>query len=210
MARYLARHGQDYDNKLGLLNGRRDEALSDLGVEQAFALARGMQTTGIIFDAVYCSPLRRAHATAQIACDALDLPPPKVMQDLVEKDYGTMAGQKICDIKRLCGDAILETNFTIGTNLTYFLDAMGGEDYPQTLLRAHRVWEKVDHLHAPEENVLLVGHGCMGKMLFAAYHGMDWKDCLQHFHFGNTDLLELSKERGIENPYVLQFEQYNH
>ena len=37
---YLARHGQDQDNANGILNGQRDEPLTDIGINQAKQLAQ--------------------------------------------------------------------------------------------------------------------------------------------------------------------------
>ena len=39
---YLARHGQDEDNAKGILNGRRDNPLTKLGVNQAKKLAENL------------------------------------------------------------------------------------------------------------------------------------------------------------------------
>jgi precorrin-6B methylase 1 len=43
---YVARHGQDTDNANGILNGRRDEQLTELGKQQAKDVARKMSEAG--------------------------------------------------------------------------------------------------------------------------------------------------------------------
>ena len=50
---YLARHGQDVDNANGILNGRRDMPLTEVGIAQAKALAENIKSLGISFDVIY-------------------------------------------------------------------------------------------------------------------------------------------------------------
>lgn len=54
---YLARHGQDQDNANGILNGRRDMPLTELGVNQAKELAGKLKLIGIKFEKVFSSLL---------------------------------------------------------------------------------------------------------------------------------------------------------
>lgn len=98
---YLARHGQDRDNANGILNGRRNEPLAELGLEQAQGLAREIQAHGLMFDAVYSSPLARAYTTAKTVTNALGLGKPLVMPDLVEREFGVMTGRSFRDIEAL-------------------------------------------------------------------------------------------------------------
>lgn len=63
---YIARHGQNIDNKNGILNGHRDGALTDKGVEQAYEIANKIKESGLTFNFVYSSPLQRAFETAKI------------------------------------------------------------------------------------------------------------------------------------------------
>jgi len=206
----LGRHGQDEDNKAKILNGRRDQPLTELGRKQGRELANGILAQGLTYDAVYCSPLSRAHETAKIVCDALGLPEPVALDDLIEKDYGDMAGKPIEEIPTLCSSCLLKTDLLIGGEpLTYFLDAFNGESYPDVLERAIRVLAYIEEQH-PDGRVLLICHGCIGKMIVAAFRKMDWKECLKSFHFGNSELLRLSAECGINDMHVVKQEQHNH
>ena len=63
---YLARYGQDADNISGVLNGRRNESLTEKGIEQARETADKIKKVKISFDVVYSSPLQRAFETAKI------------------------------------------------------------------------------------------------------------------------------------------------
>lgn len=87
---YLARHGQDLDNFNGILNGQRDELLTEKGIEQAKELANKIKDTNIQFEKIYASPLQRAYKTAEIIAYTLKLPKPEKMEQLKERDFGIM------------------------------------------------------------------------------------------------------------------------
>lgn len=61
---YLTRHGQTNLNKQKLMQGRTDEPLNEVGIEQAKHMHEIVQD--VHFDAVYASPLQRAIKTASI------------------------------------------------------------------------------------------------------------------------------------------------
>ena len=119
---YLTRHGQDEDNAKGILNGRRNESLTSLGVEQANKLAQEIKGAGFTFDAVYSSPLLRAYNTAKVVTEALNLEKPTIMKDLVERDFGVMTGKAVKDIEDLCAPNIIKAN-----PIVYFLSPEGAE-----------------------------------------------------------------------------------
>ena len=50
---YLARHGQDKDNEMRILNGHRDMPLTEIGLDQASQVAQKIKDSGIHFDKVY-------------------------------------------------------------------------------------------------------------------------------------------------------------
>lgn len=197
---YLARHGQDEDNVKGILNGHRNKALTPLGLEQAVKLAEFIKQQGIIFDRVYSSPLTRALETAQIIISTNDLPEPIVLPELIERDFGAMSGRQIADIEKICAPDIIKTETVI-----YFLKADRAETFPDLISRAHRLLANLKGKHA-DGNILLVTHGDFGKMIYAAYYNIPWEEALGNFHFGNTELVLLDKEKTdlIFNP-----KQYN-
>ncbi len=85
----LARHGQTTANARGLLVGRMDPDLTELGQRQAKALAGAVSDA----DRVICSPLGRARATA----DYLGLP---IIVDprWIEVDYGIYDGAPLREV----------------------------------------------------------------------------------------------------------------
>jgi len=207
---YLARHGQDGDNVKGILNGHRDEPLTELGLEQAATLAKAIKNAGITFGAVYSSPLRRAYKTAETVTDELGMAKPVVDPELIERNFGVMTGKAIRDIKALCAPDIIETPHAAnGSNIVYFISVEGSETFPELVERAHRLIAKMKERHH-DGSILLVAHGDIGKMIYAAYYDIDWKTVLMQFHFGNSELLLLSEDSSPEEAHVFRFEQHNH
>lgn len=201
---YLARHGQDEDNAKGILNGRRDEPLSQIGLEQATQLGVKIKETGLKFDKVYSSPLQRAYKTAEAITDLVGLDKPEELNDLIERDFGAMTGKLVKDIEALCAPNTIKTS-----TITYFLSPDDAEMFPQLLERAKKVLEWIKNNHQ-DGNILLVSHGDLGKMLYTAYYGLDWQKTLTMFHFGNSELLLLSEDSKPEETHVFTVTQHNH
>ena len=88
---FLVRHGQTAANASGLLPGREDPPLTDLGVRQA--AAAGPAVAGV--SRVVTSPLRRARETAS----ALGLAVPvEVDHRWTELDYGELEGRRFAEV----------------------------------------------------------------------------------------------------------------
>ncbi len=69
---YCVRHGQTEYNAEGRIQGQSDAPLSQLGVQQAAAVAAALAALPI--EALYASPLQRAIETARPVATALKLP----------------------------------------------------------------------------------------------------------------------------------------
>ncbi len=163
-----------------------------------------IKNTGMTFDAVYSSPLKRAYATAKTITDMLGIKRPVVAESLIERDFGVMTGKLVKDIKTLCSPDILQ-----GDPITYFLSPVGAETFPDLVERGKLVIAWIKNRHQ-DGNILLVTHGDFGKMIYAAYYNLDWKSVLLMFHFGNSELLLLSENSPAEAAHVFRFEQHNH
>ena len=85
----LVRHGQTEANARGLLLGRADPPLSDLGRRQAAALARRVPADARIV----ASPLLRTQETA-----AAFGRPVETDERWIELDYGTIDGSPVADV----------------------------------------------------------------------------------------------------------------
>ncbi len=200
---YLARHGQDGDNVRGILNGHRDEPLTKKGIEQAHEVANKIKETGIVFDTIYSSPLKRAFKTAEIISKNVSSMKPETEPLLIERDFGVMTGQKIADIEKICTPNIIKAEI-----ITYFLSPAGAETFPDLIKRGKTLLDKIQAKHK-SGNILVVTHGDIGKMIYAEYYKLDWKQVLTQFHFGNCDLLLLSQNSPAEQAHVFKILQHN-
>jgi len=193
---YIVRHGQDEDNAKLILNGHRDKMLTALGRQQAKQLAQTLKKIKIDFAGFYVSPLKRAKETAAIIAQGLKLKPAKVLPNLIERDFGIMTGKPTSDIVILCTPRLIMTK-----EVNYFLNPYGAETFPQLLGRAKKVLAEIKRKHK-SGNVLLVTHGDIGKMIFAAYYHLDWLPTIKMFYFKNSDALLLSSGLNPKQAYI--------
>ncbi len=130
----VARHGESKANAEARMQGRFDSPLSERGREQARVLGTWLGRHAIVWDRAYCSPLRRAHETAEIAAGKLEGPSASEITDV----YPSYAARKLDEL----GD----------------FAEYGGESYADV---QERVRGLVDRLlsHDAGHRVLLVGHG---------------------------------------------------
>lgn len=183
---YVVRHGQDEDNAQGILNGRRDMPLTTVGKNQILDLAKQMKNDHIFLSDIYCAPLRRTLRSASIIASVLGAGEPKILDSLIERDFGVMTGRRTVDIESCCEPEIIKTEDVI-----YFLSPPGAETFPQLLARAETVLRTIREQH-PDGDILLVTSGDIGKMIYAVYYGLEWEKALASFNFKNSTLLLLS------------------
>ncbi len=200
---YLARHGQNEDNANGILNGHRDLPLTSIGIEQAREVAEKIKEAGLKFDSILSSPLGRALKTAEIISAINNFPLPEVVPELIERDFGSMTGVEQSKVEALCAPDIIKTE-----TVTYFLSPEGAETFPDLLVRAKKLLDELNTVYS-DGSVLLVTHGDFGKMIYAQYYGLDWKDVLTMFHFGNSELLLLSPDSEAGEAHVFTILQHN-
>lgn len=84
------RHGETENNRLGLVAGASNVPLNATGLAQARAAAQILAHRGI--DAIWCSPLQRAHDTAACVAAVLGLDITTV-PDLAERNWGELEGR---------------------------------------------------------------------------------------------------------------------
>jgi len=164
---YLARHGQDQDNAAGILNGHRDKPLTNLGISQAHTLADKVKEKNLTFDVIYSSPLQRTFQTASIIGETLHIDNIIKLDELIERDFGIMTGQAVADIEHMCAPDIIKAG-----KITYFLSPEGAETFPDLINRAKNLLNSIEEKHQ-DGSILLVTHGDIGKMIYAAYYNLD-------------------------------------
>jgi broad specificity phosphatase PhoE len=131
---YLTRHGQNIDNANGVLNGHRDEPLTEIGLRQASDLAVIIKANNLKIRKVFSSPLSRAYKTAEIITKNLNLSKPEILDLLIERDFGVMTGKLLSDIEFMCAPDIMKTD-----TITYFLSPEGAETFDQLVTRAKKL-----------------------------------------------------------------------
>lgn len=160
----LVRHAETAHNRDGLVQGRADNPLSDLGLKQAAALAERLASAPL--DAIYSSPLARARQTAEAVAAPHGLPV-AIEPDLVEMDIGQMEG--------LSGTELRE-RFPEFMKVWLSEDAgsavmPGGESLAQVQARAMAVVERVVE-QRPGGVVALVSHNFVLLSVLCAVLGL--------------------------------------
>jgi len=151
----LVRHGQSTANRDGILQGRSDAPLSDLGRRQAAQLGAWFHERGLSWHAVYSSPLRRARDTASLIAEKTAAPAAIEDADLEEVHVGEMQGKS---------HAVLHQEhasfYQRGIEGMGDYSEFGGESYADVQLRVQRLFAKLSERHrGAEQRVLLVSHG---------------------------------------------------
>ncbi len=149
----LVRHGQSEANAAGVLVGRTDSPLTDLGKRQARCIGAALKAasvgSGQPAPRVVCSPLQRAFETATIVAGELGLAEAlEIDGRLIELDYGDLEGKRPSE---LAG----------GEWAAWRADTSwrppGGETLPELHTRLDPFWESVVS-EAAKADVIAVTH----------------------------------------------------
>lgn len=148
---YIIRHGENHANLIKQLSSKVvDYPLTEKGILQAQQTGEALVGKGI--EALFCSPLKRAHQTAEIIGQAIGLTP-VVVKDLIEIDVGDMETMPSTYEIWQAHDAIIE-RWQNGEHDACF---PGGEDYHTLLGRTRTGLLKVIQGRKISA-VALVGH----------------------------------------------------
>ena len=180
---YIIRHGQSEANLLDNNAGWAPVELSALGREQAAQAGRHLR--GIVFDRVYCSDLRRAQQTAQLALPGCEL----ILSDkLREVGVGILAGKPIRENEIKYGDvyarSVKEQDFS----------AFGGET--QESIRS-RVASFMQELEALQDVAKVAVFGHEGTVHQMVSYALGSRILLEHFQIDNASCTVLAYEDGI-------------
>lgn len=144
----LVRHGQTDWNLARRIQGSSDIPLNLTGEAQALTAAGLL--AGETHHAIYASPLRRAHRTAEIIAAELSLSAPELVPDMRERSYGDAEG-------------LLDTEYMARYG-SWHAEVPGAETHAQVLDRALAALEEISvasrRRSAPvAESVIIVTHG---------------------------------------------------
>jgi broad specificity phosphatase PhoE len=138
-------HAWSTDNERGFATGWLPGELSERGKAQARELGERRRGTGLA--AVFCSDLRRAVHTAQLAFDGGDPTDPPLLLDwrLRECDYGRLNGAPVTEVH--------------GDRAAYLTEPYpGGESWQQAVERVAGCLRDLPSRWAGQR-VLIIGHG---------------------------------------------------
>jgi probable phosphoglycerate mutase len=187
---YLARHGETAWSLTGQHTGLTDLPLTPTGERNAQRL-RG-RLSGLIFERVFTSPLRRARRTCELAGFGAVA---EIDPDLLEWNYGEYEGRRSVEIHAERPDWQL---FRDG--------APGGESSQQVAERADRV---VDRLRSVSGNVLIFSSGHFLRMLAGSWIGLEPYEA-KSLMLSTASLSALGYEHNLQQPVIQLWNDTNH
>ncbi len=161
----LVRHGESEWNRIGRYQGQMDAPLSDLGLQQAEALAKRLASEK--FAAIYSSPLQRARRTADAIARYHPSVPFQEDSAVLEIHHGDWQGLYAGDVRERYGEALEEWRaFPTRCQMP------NGESFSNILKRTLDFRERVCREHGPAATVLVSTHDVVVKILIADALGM--------------------------------------
>lgn len=183
----LLRHGQTQWSVSGQHTGRTDLPLTQVGEEQAREAGERLRSSfrsGFDAEHIFVSPLYRARTTAELA----GFPDFQVMEELQEWDYGRAEGRTREEVAELNGrpwklwedgteslQSSLDADWvaTMPDGRQYRVHNGQGETLEQVYERTSKVIARVRPLIESGENVLLVAHAHVLRILSANWLGLE-------------------------------------
>jgi len=156
MTIYLTRHGETDWNRKDLILGRTDIPLNENGLRQAERLAE--ELADVRLDAIYTSPLQRALVMAETVAAKHPGCRLEVCENLIEMNFGKYEGGERFD-----------TEYQ-QEKRNYFKRYEGGESYMDI---AARVYPFIEQLKKNNEDVLMVTHNGICRVICNYFHGME-------------------------------------
>jgi probable phosphoglycerate mutase len=173
----LWRHGVTDWNATGRFQGQADIPLNRTGLEQARRAAPAL--AALRPDALYSSPLRRAHATAE-ALAALTGLPIELDERLCEINVGSWAGLTTEQASKL------DPGFAAAqAENRDFRRSPTGETAMEAAARVGGALEQIADRH-PGQTVVVVGHGVSTRMSAAHLLGWGYETAIQLRAMDNT------------------------
>ena len=137
----IVRHGQTDLNKQGIVQGRSDHHLNDVGISQAHELGNILKEKKLTFDVIYASQMKRAIETAEILKPYLNYSDEIIQSDqFIERNFGKLEAMPV-DIamplvhqKTYTGDSSYETDDMLISRITQALFELEKKHKDQTIL----------------------------------------------------------------------------
>lgn len=152
---YVIRHGRTKNNDLGLFNGRTDEDINKVGIEQAKKVRDELKNIDV--DLIVCSPMKRTKHTAEII-NINNIP---IIYDdrLIERDTGeiTLKPYEMVDREEYWN---------------YYSTKYKNVERVNDLLK--RVYSSISDIceKYKDKNILIVTHNGVARAIYAYFNGM--------------------------------------
>lgn len=201
----LVRHGESTFNVEGRVQGHLDESsLTAQGLADARRVGEALN--GIVFDAIYCSPLQRAGQTAATIHDALAAAPAiQVEEGLIEIGLPLWEGMLFEQVKTEFPEQYQCWN-SAPEKLCMELSGPEGSQafYPVPALydQAQALWQKLLAQHEGQ-TLLLVGHSGINRALLSTALGLT-PDRYQRLQQANCNISVLNFPDGLKQKPQLE------
>jgi broad specificity phosphatase PhoE len=161
---YFLRHAESAWNAENRVCGRTDVPLSETGRGQAARLAERLRA--LPPDALYTSPLQRAHETAEIIARAAGLTP-TVDERLIEVNYGAWEGKTFTEITQQDAET-----YRLWDADPAAVAPPGGESGSQALARVAPFLDELAMRHAERGRIVVVSHKTVCRLVVCHILGL--------------------------------------
>jgi broad specificity phosphatase PhoE len=172
---FYIRHGQTNTNVAGIFAGHYEAYLTEEGQRQATETGKHARGKLPHIDVIICSPLKRAHHTAELIAEELRYPLDKIEVNtlFIERSFGALEGT-------------VEQDF-FATHAFHELDTVHGSETVTEL--EQRAKKALEYLKSrKEENILVISHGSFGAAFVGAVRGFTYSHDKEP---KNAELVEL-------------------
>ncbi|MGB3535481.1 MAG: histidine phosphatase family protein [Microcoleaceae cyanobacterium] len=210
----LVRHGQSNYNAQRRIQGRLDHSiLTEMGCKDAEIV--GKTLSEIQFDAVYCSPLKRAKQTAELILSQFNTPPQlQPTEQLIEIDLPAWAGmERQVVVEQFAEDYRCWQERPHEFFMTVSDEAGERQHFPVLALfeQAQQFWKDTLTRH-PNQTLLIVAHNGINRCLIATALGIEpqYYQSIQQSNCGIT-VLNFSRitPGELPKPASVQLESMN-
>lgn len=174
---YFVRHGESEANVRKVFAGQRDNSkLTTIGKEQAKLIGRRIHDSNLSIQKIYTSPLLRTKETTEIIIQNAKLKNVEVLFDerIAEYDMGDITGMPIRHVKS-----------------EELVSAKNAEN-PELFM--NRVHELLNELLILDENILIVSHAGVGRIIEAKKRGIEPHSFYDLDPYPNAKIIELEIE----------------
>ena len=191
----LVRHGQTKWNSEGRVQGRTDIPLNARGMAQAEAV--GEWLSGRKIDAVYASPLMRAHDTAKAIADRQGVCV-KLLGEMIEIDFGLWEGKTSRELSKEFPEFWVDWSWHLDEEKSAMMRA---ESAYSILARAKRAVSAVMEENAADATVAIVSHTMPIKLLMADAVGIPLEN-MRQVKVDNCGVCEIVLHKGEQSKLI--------